>query len=522
MVNSFWGMMRVDKNRQIGAAIAAASVLLSILYLSAVNPYWKITPDSVLYVSGAASIAAGEGYTQQGRPVILYPPMTSMILSIPSLLFPGSYLALNAVTTIFAPLSLVLCFALLRKQIGDLRAGLVVALSLGSTLLFDHSTLLLSDVPYMFFSILALVLAQNVLDRPGSWARELLAGLAVLIACMTRLAGLALILAIIGQGLVSWSKKRTKARPGLLLSMLIPILFVCLWEFRNLLLGPSFFKLSFQNEPWVQESGSITVVGLMRRFLLNARAYGFVGAILSNDGLANGPMTHFYLRLVVWALLCLLFSLGLALALRRKLAITELYTIVFLLIIGLYHPYFEIRWLLPIIPFLFYYTVVGLEFMAEQVRVRGSPAVHKLVYACFGTCVVCYFALGTAYMLRAIPEEHISPFGAYPIKYTFNYDVQRLAMWLRDHSVPGEHYLCQQPNITGFFTDRAGYSFPLTRDPSELLKLLTGQQIKYVLVDKKKGFVQEFLLPTIGAYPDHFHLIQDAEEASLYEFAPPA
>ena len=522
MPESFWARMRVEENRKIGVAIVATFAVLSILYLSAVSPYWKITPDSTLYVSSAASIAAGEGYTYQGRPVGLFPPVTSMILSIPSLLFPGSYLALNAVITIFAPLSLVLCFALLRNHVGDARAGLVVALSLGSTLLFDHSTLLLSEVPYMFFSILALVLAQDALERDSGWARELLAGIAVLAACMTRLVGLALILAILAQVLVSWSRKRTKARPSLLLAMLIPILFVCLWEYRNLLLGPSYFKLALQNEPWVPESGSITVIGLMQRFLSNVKGYGFVGAILSNDVLANGPMAHFDLRLVVWALLCLLFCLGLALALRRRIVMTELYTIVFLLIVGLYHPYLVVRLMLPILPFLFYYAVVGLEFVAEQARVRAGPAVRKLVYACFGACVVCYFCSAAAYMLRAIPQEHNSPFGAYPIKYTFNYDVQRLAMWLRDFGAPEERYLCSQPNIMDFITERAGQAFPLTRDPSELLDVLTSQQIKYVLVDKNKGLVQEFLLPTIEDYPDHFSLIQDAEGASLYEFAPPA
>jgi hypothetical protein len=121
-------------------------------------------------------------------------------------------------------------------------------------------------------------------------------------------------------------------------------------------------------------------------------------------------------------------------------------------------------------------------------------------------------------MRWAIPREHTSPFGAYPIKYTWNYDTQRLAMWLQDHSAPGDKYVCQHPNIMRYFSEREGYSFPFSADSGQLLDLLESHQVRYVLADKKKPMVQQFLIPAIQAHPSQFSLIQEEENASLYEF----
>jgi len=109
--------MRVAGERAKAAAILLALVLLAILYVMAIGPYWKISPDSVSYVSAAVSLASGQGYNEAGKPVILFPPVTSLMFCIAIMLFPGSYLALNAVVAAFALLAHAAAFVLLRKQV---------------------------------------------------------------------------------------------------------------------------------------------------------------------------------------------------------------------------------------------------------------------------------------------------------------------------------------------------------------------------------------------------------------------
>jgi hypothetical protein len=141
-----------------------------------------------------------------------------------------------------------------------------------------------------------------------------------------------------------------------------------------------------------------------------------------------------------------------------------------------------------------------------------------VIYVGVGVYIIGYLGSGMAYMLRQIPEEHKSPFGAHPIKYSYNYDTQRLAMWLKDHSPHGASYICQHSLIMDLLTERKCYEFPFSRDLNKLLELLRKERIRYLLIDKKKLEVQKFLLPVIYAHPSQFSLIKDEKAAALYEF----
>ena len=105
--------MDSTKRKLLTIVVVSLLLLFSIFYIAAISSYWKITPDSATYVFAGESLAVGEGYMEKGKPVELFPPMTSLIFSVFILIFPGSYFALNAVVTVFVFLSLFLCFILL-------------------------------------------------------------------------------------------------------------------------------------------------------------------------------------------------------------------------------------------------------------------------------------------------------------------------------------------------------------------------------------------------------------------------
>ncbi len=514
-------------NRQAAAALATkallglaivSALLLSAMYLAAVGPYWKITPDSVSYVVAGVSLAAGEGYTVWGQPAVPFPPMTSVVFTIPSMLFPNSYVALNATTTIAALLSLALCFALLGKRAGYLGAAAIVVLSSASISMFQQSTFLLSDVIYLLFSLLALIAADYVSSTESNWKSSVLLGAVVLMACMTRTIGLALVLAIISHGFVLAVRQESKLNRRVLACMLVVALLVGLWEYRNLVLGESFFKLFLQNEPYVDASGYASLVGMTEKFLNNLGDYASIGALLTNGMLERLQTTHMSLGRAALVVVCLLPCVGLVVSLRRGITVTALYCIVYLVGIGLYHPYIESRWFFPLLPLLFYYAYVGIVHMLKAVSAPVRPVVTAATCIVLAVYIAQYFQSGTAYMRWTIRQEHTSAFGTYPIKYTWNYDAQRLAMWLRDNSAPGERYVCQHPYVMDLLSERKGYRFPITRDSTKLLDLLQAKQVRYVLVDKKKPKVQEFLLPVIEAHAEQFRLIREEEKASLYEF----
>jgi hypothetical protein len=504
------------RNGICAAAVVAALALLVILYAMAIGPYWRISPDSVTYVSAGVSFASGNGYRQAGEPVLLFPPVTSLMFGIALKLFPGSYLALNALVAAFALLAHAACFMLFRQKTDSLRASIPVLLSLGSILIFRNSTLLLSDIFYMFFSIVALAVAEYLAERESSWMHHLMLALIVWVACMTRIVGIALVAAVVANGLL-WPR-RQGGRRSLLILMTLVALAVALWEVRSLRLGTSYLKLALQNEPWVEQAGYASPLGLLRKVYHNLDDYLAIGDVLTNDIFLGQAATPAYLGLLARGLALALFCLGLLRSLGRRSTVTDLYCAIYLLVIGVYYTYIDLRFFVPIAPLMFYYALVGGQAVAERAGHRLRPVGQWIAWAALLVYVVCFLRAGVAEMRRAIPREHSSPFGDYPIKYPQNYDLQRLAMWLRDNSAPDEAYVTQHVDMTGYFTERPGYYFPFSSDPARLLDLLTSKRVRYVLADKTKLEVQKFLLPAIQAYPEKFRLVQDEEKASLYEF----
>ena len=502
------------KNRFLYVSMASGILTFSLLYLLAIGPYWKITPDSTLYVMAAESIAAGEGYTLRGRPVPVVPPMTSLIFSLGILVFPGSYSALNAAVVTLTLFSLILTFILFKNGIGTPQALILVLLCLGSTSLFLHSTFLLSDIIYLFFSLLALVMIQSLLKTDSGWLNHALIGIIVLAACMTRIVGLALIAAMIAHIIASWLKRRATPSPVLIIMLLMVMLMVSLWEYGNNLTGHSNFKLFLQKEPWIDEAGYTSATGLVARFFGNIERYGWIGIILTNRMLEPFGTIQKYVAVVPITF----FLLGLVISLKSQSTVAALYTAIYLSLIVAFQGEAGARYFVPILPFLFYYSFLGLRWFVQTLAKFTAPAIPRLISVGAVCYLIAYLCFGLLYMVRAIPEEHKSPFGVYSIKYKYNYDTQRLAMWLKDHSAQDDSYLTQHADMMDIMTQRKGYNFPFSQNPQKLLEFLREKEIRYVLADNKKWEVQKYLLPAIKAFPDEFNLIRDEKSASLYQF----
>lgn len=492
-------------------------LVFSVLYLLAVSPYWKITPDSTVYVLAAESIAAGEGYTIKNQPVPVVPPMTSLIFSLCIFFFPGSYLALNGTVTALALGSVLLAFILFKYDTEAPSALALCSMCIASTVLFAYSTFLLSDIVYLFFSLLALVVIQQPRSKGKGWPTDIVIGMLLLAACMTRIVGLALVSAIILSAITAWLTGRAAPRPVLMFMLLLVMISVGLLEYRNLFLDHSNFQLFLQKDPWVDESGYVSAVEFGTRFFKNSDRYEGILTIF-----ANGMLEDFgRLQRVLLPLTACIFLLGLVISMTKASNVAAIYTGIYLWLIATFQGDAGIRYFVPVIPFLFYYSFVGVRFIKTAVRRATGPMIEALMSAGFACYVAAYILFGFTYMVRVIPAQHKSPFGRYAIKYTYNYDTQRLALWLKDHSSPSDAYLAQHPNMMDIMTQRKGYKLPLTRNPQTLLELLSKNRIRYVIADKTKDEAQRYLFPVIMAHPDKFNLIRDETNASLYRFEPP-
>jgi hypothetical protein len=175
------------------------------------------------------------------------------------------------------------------------------------------------------------------------------------------------------------------------------------------------------------------------------------------------------------------------------------------------------RYLVVILPFLFYFILIGIECLITKTKISKIIIAKKTLYIVVAIYALGYLNYGVRhFMVKAVAKEHKSPFGETTIKYDWNYDLQELAVWVRDNSSQEDSYVCIHPDVLDMITLRRGCCFPFTYDKSEMIEYFDKKDINYVLIDKRKLSTQKFLIPAIEAYPDRFELIKDEKNASLY------
>lgn len=469
----------------VGLGIA----LFSILYCLSVSPYWKLSNDSVLYVQAGQSLAAGNGYSQSGSAVQLYPPGTSAMLAAGWLAGGGSYFVLNAEVVAFALGSMIICFLLFRDRLGSLGAATVVLMCLASTTLFHWSTYLLSDIFYLFFSLLALWFYSK--DSASG------TGLSVLAAVALRLIGVSLAAALFLDAIGSRKKRWVVA-----VEMAGVVGLAGLWELRNARLGWSHTGLMLENDPWVPSHGQLTLVGLTHRFLTNVRHLDALQEMVTNGYTAN------LLAGVLLAAICLI---GL-----RELCTTNsaagIYCILLTLIVTVYHPWIEDRWLLPLLPFLFACLLLGVGWIAART--------HNSVYLGLVLFVALYLSTGWKQERAAVPRERSTPFPGERVKFPDNFDLQTTALWWKQHSSAEDKFASVHPAMGQVMTGRRGvlYSQYDALDVTE--RKLAQDRAFYVFVDTTSPIDAKWAFSTLEASP-RFQLLHSEPHARLYHFNPP-
>src|SRR4051794_32977046 len=128
-----------------------------------------LTPDSVVYVFGARSLAHGHGYINNGRAITDFPPAYSAVLSF------GEHIGISAIdgARIVAVLgyvaTVVLGYLLLRRhcESSSVRLGATVVIGCSAVLL-DVYEKALSEHLFIPVSLLFLLVLERQMSKPRS------------------------------------------------------------------------------------------------------------------------------------------------------------------------------------------------------------------------------------------------------------------------------------------------------------------------------------------------------------------
>jgi hypothetical protein len=529
-------------NKNICAVLKVLSpfipLLIVILYIASVSRHWKPEWDSAQFFCLAKSIIAGNGCSYMGHPYLKYPFGFPLLMSPLLWLFGPNFLAFNIMMAGIALLSLWVLYIHFGRLFSKEYAALIALLAGTSWLMMFFSGYIMSDMPYLLFSMLALLFTHQFLhSQLNAFRYGIAAALCLLAACFTRTAGITLIAAVVVATLLHKSCP-SRLRQLLFLSLLI-LIPLSAWAVRNKL-GSAYYKDPvwrqlqefvtykdlFLQERWDQPDSRISLGGAVQRSLVNGVYYAgnTSMAILSKKVDADmsqvGTLPKSLLLLLIAP--ALVTAIGFLLNVTRRNDADGFYVLFYLGMLVAYSGRFD-RLLLPVLPFLFHYFLSGLMWLTA--RIQGllipyfPPANHLspaiLVLFC-GFLVLSNLRVDFGIIRLQHHEPYYSP------------EMQQLmdvTQWVRQNTEQDTRIVSVNAPVVAFFAQRWCVSFPWVCDQAVILGMLQKVGAKYLIVGPQLHDEQRYLIPIVKDHPAIFQqrysngatLVYELENSRLQE-----
>src|SRR5215211_1746449 len=239
-------------------ALSFIALIGIVLVIQATPNGLGLSDDSIAYIAGARSMAAGDGYRESwlasNQPVTHFPPAFSSVLSFFGFFGIDPLHAARWVNALLFGLNAALLGILGWRMTPSLTAGLVLAaLFVASGELFAVHTVAMSEPLFIFLSLLSFWMFDLYFERDHHWWWLVACGIFVGMAYLTRYAGLALMATFVVALFVlhvNWKKRFSST--GIFLASFLP--WVVGWSIRNRLVAGNTTNRAFAWHPLTAEN----------------------------------------------------------------------------------------------------------------------------------------------------------------------------------------------------------------------------------------------------------------------------
>lgn len=451
----------------------AALYIYSITSEPDLNP--ELNPDSSTFLVLAKSLASGQGY--RNIDLVCNTPHGHFPFGFPALLMPLVYffgfnmLILKGFVTLLSLCSFF-CFALLLSRFNLGHIVPVLLLTMGSSWIFRFSHHIMSEIPYILFSLLTVYFLLLYKEQNG-WLNRygFLTVLFMVLACFTRTIGIGLVAAAvcallfgIERGCISMQyKKAIFIIIGFGISAL-----ACRIATQG---GFHASNGSYVNELFIDPydpSGMANFSNLLQRLAHNSYALFFYGIPNVLAGM------QFKGRNVISIVLAAFSVWGFAAAFKKNRSMIEWYMAgyLFILLIWPWTRNHGTRFLIPVIPFVFYYFLNGV---ASARNLIPSKRLATALYACLFALLIGSNAL---FSLRFIMNECGKPWSQKPSgKYI------EMTAWVQKMSPPEAVFITWNTQPFYLWSQRKSVCLPGFKTTDDLEKILKGNRGSYLLCD---------------------------------------
>ncbi len=517
-------------------------MLFVIVYFYIRDTKIHLGGDNAEYYILAKSLAEGKGYSYianiKEEAHNHFPPGYPFIMSILMRIFGDEQTTLTAFNGVFLLGSLLLMFNLFRRFTDNVHLAFAVcAACLFNYHIMEFSTIMMSEIPFLFFSCLTLwVFLQADLEEGRKKIAYFVVFLFLLAASFyIRTAGLSLVAGICLFLLLQKNWKYLGATVFGFLALVLP------WQLRSRSLGGnSYIKQLLMINPYKPEDGMAGVGDMFARFGANVIRYisreipSGIFPWLEHD--PKEPTTGSEWLIGVLVLGLIVYGVW---KMRNHRLLLAGYTLGSFGILLLWPDvWFGVRFVLPLLPFLLFFFTNGLVEAIKLGFEKMGRTDFTILNMVLPFILVLFIAKwlpeqngiatddkGNQYetYLPSLARLHNSSSEDYEPKYK-NYFA--CAEWIKQNTPEKSVVCCRKQGLLYVNAgNRYVTGFKQTTNTDSLIADLKSRKVNYLVLDQL-GFsdVGRYILPAVMANPNKFPIVFQVKEPDTYvlKFVPDA
>lgn len=467
--------------------------------------------DSAQYIILAESLTQGKGLRMVNypdEPLSNLPPVFPSLLT-PILFFFGRNLWLmHLLVSIFAFLSLVLFYKIFKQLSGKGIAMLAVISLAASRLFWSYSLRILSDIPFLFLSGFTLFFLIKYNDKDSFLNKEgLFTALGLVLTYLCRYIGMCLFLISLIYLWLNNSRQQRFKKILYLALIFLPVFF--LWNFHTHQIKnpyvPSFTKLFILIDVYRPYLGTIIEkpLFLAANFMDGINFYVYI--------LGEAIFTFFIHRFrapscrdIFSFVAGSIILMGIFTKANKKSMVFAFYFLIYLVLISLWPYYEDGRYIIVILPFIFFYFFLGFK------RILDFLCRDRLSFLLLSICCLL-ISLSTF-----VPQQKhlIHTYQDLPAPFK---NFIALHKWIKTNlSVEGVIF-SRKPTLTYFYTSHKTIAYPFSLSPDDFSEKIKELKVKYIIADEVSKETYLYLYPFLNKQMDRLKLLHSEGQTKIFE-----
>jgi hypothetical protein len=492
-------------------------ILTTILVLNLIFNFLLFDPklftggDNAVYITLAQSILSGKGYRNISNPAepqhSQYPPGLPLLIVPILFLFGNNYIIMKIMVILMGSGALFFLWKLLQKYTVPAVTVCVVLITAFHPDLIEFSHWVLTEIPYLFFTILGTFLLVKFLESDSHNFKYLIfAAVGFVYSFYIRPTGSA----ILGAGFIALLLR--KKYKYLAIYLVIILLLILPWLIRNAKIGVPILGQSqgavMLRTVYDLEGGRMTFSELIQRIFGNIKIYSLNIIPATLFPIFNITRIPILINAILILMTISLAIYGFFYQIRKRISIIHIYFLFYFIVILPWHEYVStVRYFLPVMPFFFYFFIFGLIQLNKKIALKK----HYL----FLTMIVLFIIITEFSLIIRKSPNSLANLSAYihgDIDAGYSEDWIRYyqaADWLRKNSPENSVVITRKPELFYLRAKRKTLIYPYTHDHDKMKEFIFQSKVDYIVVDQFywTGTTGKYLVPVINENMDKFEVV---------------